>query len=130
MTMTEQLPPAPPETPPQSPPESPPGSPIELPPQSPPETAPEPPIVNKNPAARYSVPQDVLDDDRLSHAQKARRLAEWALDLSDRTTATAEGMAPPPKDDRAEKHAALLDRIVQAQAKLASQAGDAGNSTT
>lgn len=87
-----------------------------------------PPIINKNPAARYEQPQDVLDDTRLSDAEKAKRLAEWALDLTDRSTATDEGMAAAPID-RVEKDVAVLDRIARAQALLANQAGDAAKST-
>lgn len=87
-----------------------------------------PPIINKNPAARYEQPQDVLDDARLSAAEKAKRLSEWALDVADRSTATDEGMAAAPID-RIEKDVGLQDRIATAQATLADQAGDAAKST-
>lgn len=91
-----------------------------------------PPIINKNPAARYRQPQDVLDDVRLSDAEKIKRLTEWAMDLTDRSTATDEGMAAAPID-RIEKDVALQDRIAAALATLADRAGDqagsGGNST-
>jgi hypothetical protein len=83
---------------------------------------------NRNPASRYRLPQDVLDDQRLTAADKIRLLTEWALDLTDRSTATDEGMAAAPID-RVEKDVRLQDQIAAALATLADQAGDAANPT-
>lgn len=83
---------------------------------------PEPPIINRNPASRYARPQDIVDDPRLTEEQKAKLLAEWAQDLTDRSAATDEGMAPAPID-RIEKDVAVQDRIATAQASLADKGG-------
>lgn len=94
----------------------------------PPNPPPTPQIVNKDPAVRYDVPQDVLDDERLSIAEKSKRLADWEFDLTRRSESNDEGMAITPID-RSEKLASLLEQVKAAQATLADQAGDAANST-
>jgi hypothetical protein len=70
-----------------------------------------------NPATRYPHPQAVLDDARLSSVQKAELLAEWALDLGDRSTASDEGMASP-SPARSDRDVQMLDRVIAAQASL------------
>jgi hypothetical protein len=70
-----------------------------------------------NPATRYPHPQAVLDDARLSPAQKAELLDEWALDLGDRSTASDEGMASP-SPARTDRDVQMLDRVIAAQASL------------
>lgn len=74
-----------------------------------------------NPATRYPHPQAVLDDARLSPAQKAELLDEWALDLADRSTASDEGMASP-SPARTDRDVQMLDRVIDAQARLAALA--------
>lgn len=74
-----------------------------------------------NPATRYLHPQAVLDDARLSPAQKAELLAEWALDLGDRSTASDEGMASP-SPARTDRDVQMLDRVIDAQTRLAEAA--------
>lgn len=70
-----------------------------------------------NPATRYPHPQAMLDDASLSPAQKAELLAEWALDLGDRSTANDEGMASP-SPARTDRDVQMLDRVIAAQASL------------
>ena len=80
-------------------------------------------VVSQDPAAWYHLPQAVLDDAQLRHAEKARLLDEWALDLADRSTAADEGMVPevPGLIDRDVK---LQDKIIAAQAALAAIVAD------
>lgn len=76
-------------------------------------------LVSQDPAAWYPLPQAILDDAQLRHAEKARLLDEWALDLGDRSSAADEGMVP----DAAgliDRDARMQDRIIAAQAVLAS----------
>jgi hypothetical protein len=70
-----------------------------------------------NPATRYPHPQAVLDDASLSPVQKAELLAEWALDLGDRSAASDEGMASP-SPIRTDRDMLMLDRVIAAQASL------------
>jgi hypothetical protein len=74
-----------------------------------------------NPATRYSHPQAVLDDASLSPAEKAELLAEWALDLGDRSAASDEGMASP-SPARTDRDVQMLERVIDAQARLAGPA--------
>lgn len=75
----------------------------------------------RNPATRYPHPQAVLDDARLSPAQKSALLDEWALDLGDRSTASDEGMASP-SPARTDRDVQMLERVIAAQASLAQAA--------
>lgn len=74
-------------------------------------------IVLQDPAAYYRVPQAIVDDKNLSLAEKHALLAEWELDLADRSTAADEGMVPetPGLIDRDVK---MHDRVVAARAAL------------
>jgi hypothetical protein len=83
-------------------------------------------IVLQDPAAYYRLPQAIVDDAALSLAEKHALLAEWELDLADRSTATDEGMVPdaPELIDRDVK---MHDRVIDARAALeAAGTGDAG----
>ena len=64
--------------------------------------------VKLDPASWYALPQAILDDPQLRRAEKQDLLAEWALDLSDRSMAADEGMLQPA--------AGLIDKDVQMQA--------------
>ena len=80
-------------------------------------------LVSQDPAAWYRVPQAILDDPQLRHAEKARLLDEWALDLGDRSTAADEGMVPevPGLIDRDVR---TQDRVATAQTALAEMAAE------
>jgi hypothetical protein len=80
-------------------------------------------LVSQDPAAWYSQPQAILNDGQLHHAEKARLLEEWALDLADRSTAADEGMVPdvPGLIDRDVK---MQDKIIAAQADLTAIVAD------
>lgn len=74
-----------------------------------------------NPATRYPHPQALLDDPGPSPEQKATLLAEWALDLGDRSTASYEGMVSP-SSARTDRDVQMLDRVIAAQFSLAEAA--------
>ena len=67
-------------------------------------------LVKQDPAAWYHLPQAVLDDVNLTMAEKHALLEEWAHDITDRSAATDEGMAP---DDPA-----LIDHDVRMHVKV------------
>lgn len=70
-----------------------------------------------NPATRYTNPQAGLDDPNLSTDQKVALLAEWALDLGNRSTASDEAM-PKPSPARTDRNVQMLQRVIAAQASL------------
>ncbi len=79
-------------------------------------------IVLQDPAAFFRLPQAIIDDPALCFAEKRALLAEWHLDLVDRSTALAEGMVPetPASVDR---DVMMQDRVAAALAAL-DAAGD------
>jgi hypothetical protein len=81
--------------------------------------------VRQDPSAWYCAPQAVVDDPQLTLAEKQELLAEWAQDLSDRSTAADEGMVPevPGLIDGDVK---MQARVVAAQAALAAMTLDDG----
>lgn len=52
-----------------------------------------------DPADYFETPKSIVDDATLSRDEKLRLLDEWALDISERSTAADEGMVP---DDSAQ----------------------------
>ena len=80
-------------------------------------------LVSQDPAAWYRQPQAILADPQLRHAEKARLLDEWALDLADRSTAADEGMVPD-VPGLIDGDVRMQDRIIAAQAELAATAAD------
>lgn len=81
-------------------------------------------LVRQDPAAWYRLPQAVIDDPQLDRSEKAGLLAEWALDLADRSTAADEGMVPDAAGS-IDGDVRMQDRVVAAQAALATLTDDA-----
>lgn len=80
-------------------------------------------LVSQDPAAWYRLPQAVLDDGSLTHAEKARLLEEWARDLGDRDSAADEGMIPEAAG-LADSDIRMHVRVAAAQAALAETVAD------
>lgn len=80
-------------------------------------------LVTQDPAAWYRQPQAIVDDAQLRHAEKARLLDEWALDLAGRSAAADEGMVPD-VPGLIDGDVRIQDRIIAAQAELAAIAAD------
>ncbi|RUO63515.1 hypothetical protein [Pseudidiomarina insulisalsae] len=49
----------------------------------------------KDPSAAYDKPQDVLDDDNLTHDEKCKVLEQWEYDIRELLVATEENMPGP-----------------------------------
>lgn len=81
-------------------------------------------LVSQDPAAWYRLPQAIVDDPQLTRTEKAGLLAEWALDLADRSTAADEGMVPDAAGS-IDGDVRMQDRVAAAQAALAALTDDA-----
>ncbi len=74
-----------------------------------------------NPLIRYPHPRAVQDSPGLLPAQQAALLAEGALDLSDRSTASGDGMVNP-WPAQTDRDVQMLDRVIAARVRLAKAA--------
>jgi hypothetical protein len=78
----------------------------------------EQPVVRKpDPAPSLQDPQAILEDPRLSRAEKIRRLREWSYDARELEVANEEGM-------RGKVRSSNLDAVRKALRELEGSSGD------
>jgi hypothetical protein len=91
-------------------------------------------VVAMNPAAFYTAPADVYEDNDLTHAQKLRLLEEWERDLARQLESDGEGMAQGPEENHADEDkrandAAMLKQAANYRRKMADEKDKADKST-
>ena len=69
------------------------------------------------PEAHFDKPQDVIQDDALSHQEKKKALNTWEQDERQLLTASNEGMLGSDEGQR-KKEANRLDEVVQAKDQI------------